>query len=209
MSIQFDALTHGFRDCCQSLDERVDRRSMWRSPVCRDGDGASLVGNTVRADIRIPMCQESEGGKGADSASGGDQRLDRDVVVGLELDPRYESSSSAGGQEVGAATRAACNPGLTGVVRDLVGSIYIPGRGDQVQRFFQQRRLRDMLEPDIGGVLVREDDCNVDIVVTKQCKRFGWFCLDEADGHLGVPRREGCHGLRNHTCQGRRECGKS
>jgi hypothetical protein len=24
-----------------------------------------------------------------------------------------------------------------------------------------------------------------------------------------VPRRERCHGLRNHTCQGRRECGKS
>ncbi len=152
MPIQFDALTHGFGYRCQSSDERVDRGSKWRFAVGCDGDSASLAGNAVCADTRVLMCLEGEGRKGAyPPASGGDQGLDGDVVVGLELDPRIESSSIASGEEVGSAARATGNPGLTGVVRDLVGGICIPRRGDQVQRIFQQSRLRDMLEPDFRG----------------------------------------------------------
>jgi dihydrofolate reductase len=139
---------------------------------------------------------------GCHAQAGGDQRLHHDHVVGRVADPGFEPFLGTHRQQVDAAPVAAGDPG--GVAQCGQG---LPGPGGQhIQRIVEQVMQADAVWFGFG-VVVAEDDRDVDLAGAQQFQRLGWLRVGQADLQAGVLVGQRCHRPRDERADHGREAG--
>jgi len=159
-------------------------------PACARQRGGDHAG--------VPHGPQAQSGQRRDAESGRHQRLNRNVVVGGERDPRGEAGRLALPDQVGAAALAAGDPAAARVRREACNRHRVArrsvtrgwaraargrGLGDQVHRLVEQQHAAGALVGWLGrlvvGVLlvVPEDDRDVHVASSQHPQRLGWLRL--------------------------------
>jgi hypothetical protein len=158
----------------------------------------------ARDDALGAVGAQGQARQGRHAQSGGHQRLhDHHVVRGV-ADPRLEPLVRAQGEQVAAAPLAAGDPGLV-----AQGGQPAPAAGrEQVDRIVEQR-----MQPDAGrlglGLVVAEDDRDLDLAGPQQLERLGRMRVGQADLQAWMRGGQPRHRVRDERPDGRGEPGQA
>ena len=161
-------------------------------------------GSSVATTPSMWWARRARPGLGRHPEPGGHQRLHHDHVVGAVADPRIEPGVGAQGQQVAAAALAAGDPGRVA----QGGQPALAPRRQQVDRIVEQ-----VMQADAGrlglGLVVAEDDRDLDLAGAQQLERLGRMRVGQADLQARMPARQRRHRRRHERSDRRGEAGEA